>query len=112
LPRFDFQLIFVLTARMTTCEELTKNKADLKRILELFSTLHTSSTPAAVLLPWFPSPARKKTREATTELFTILCTYVEARRKAEPTSEAIDVLIAEGESTQSIADVSFALNIV
>ena len=99
-----------MTARMAACEDLTKNEADLKRILELLSILFTSSTPTAVLLPWFPSPARKATRKATTELFNMFCTYVEARRGAEPTSESIDVLIAEGETNQSIADVSFAQN--
>jgi hypothetical protein len=44
---------------------------------------------------------------ATTELFTMLRTYVDNRRKAEPTSDAIDVLIADGETTQVIVEVSF-----
>jgi cytochrome P450 len=95
-----------MTARMTTCHDLTKNEADLKKIEEQFMTLIASSTPASLLLPWFPSPARKKGKHANTNLYTIFYTYVEIRRHAEPTSDAIDVLIAEGETTQNIVGVS------
>jgi len=95
-----------MTAHITTCRDLTKNEADLKKIKELFMTLQTSATPTSLLLPWFPSPARKAGKEATTELFTILYTYVEARRYAGPTSDAIDILIAEGETTQNVVGVS------
>jgi sterol 14-demethylase len=91
---------------MATCHDLTKNEADLKKIGELFLTLQTSATPASLLLPWFPSPARRTGKKATTELFTMIYTYVETRRHAEPTADAIDVLIADGETTQNIVGVS------
>ena len=51
-------------------------------------------------------------KEATTELFTMLYTYVETRRDAELTSDAIDVLIAEGETTQNIVGVSAAVEVL
>jgi len=95
-----------MTARMATCRDLTKNEGDLKKVGELFMTLQTSATPTSLLLPWFPSPARKTGKQATTELYTVLCNYVEARRRAqELTSDAIDVLIADGETTQNIVGV-------
>jgi len=94
-----------MTARMITCNDLAKNEADLKKISDIFMALQTSATPAALLLAWFPSLARRLAKEATTELFTALQTYIENRRDAEPTSDAIDVLIAEGETTQSIVEV-------
>jgi len=99
-----------MTARMTTCHDLTKNEADLKRIGELFMTLQKSATPTSMLLPWFPSPARKTGKGAATEMFTMLHAYVETRRDAEPTSDAIDVLIAEGETTQNIVGVGSSTN--
>ena len=95
-----------MIARMTTCRDLTNNEADLKKIGELFMTLQTSTTPVSLLLPWFPSPARKTGKQATLEMYTTLYSYVEARRDAEPTSDAIDVLIADGETTQNIVGVS------
>jgi hypothetical protein len=95
-----------MTARLGTCNDLAKNEADLKRILELFSILQKNATPASLLLPWFPSRARKSVKKASVELFTMLCTYVEKRRNAAPTSDAIDVLIADGEATQIAVEVS------
>ena len=95
-----------MTARMTTCRDLVKNEADLKKIGELFMTLQNSTTAVSLLFPWFPSPARTTGKQAAVELYTMLCTYVETRRGAEPTSDAIDLLIAEGETTQNIVGVS------
>ena len=95
-------------ARTTTCDSLARNDADLEKIGGLFSILQKSATPASLLLPWFPSPARRRRQAATTELFKTLYTYVEKKRRAEPTSDSIDVLIADGESSQSIARVSLA----
>jgi len=101
-----------MTARMATCHDLIKNEADLKRIGELFVTLQTSTTPASLLFPWFPSSARKTRKQAATEMCTLLYKYVETRRHAEPTSDAIDILIAEGGTTQKIVEVSPGLEVV
>jgi hypothetical protein len=98
--------------RMSACRDLVKNGADIKKIKELFLTLQTSATPTSLLLPWFPSPARKRAQRASTDLFTMLCDYIETRRHAEPTSDAIDVLIADGETTHNIAMVSPAPKVV
>ena len=99
-----------MTARMTTCRDLTKNGTDLRKIKELLMTIHTNSTPVSCLLPWFPGPARKSIDRATTELHTMLRTYIEARRYAEPTSDAIDVLIAHGDIDLGITGVSSGLD--
>ena len=100
-----------MTAHIVTCHDLTKNKADLKKLGELFLTLQTSATPTSLLLLWLPSPARKAGKEATTKLFMILYTYVKTRRHVEPTRDAIDVLIADGETTQGIVGVSSTLRV-
>ena len=93
---------------MSTCRDLTANDADLVKMEKLLVTLQTGDTPTALILPWFPSPARVKLLMASIKIFLMLRKYVEARRRAEPTSDAIDVLIAEGGSTQDIAKVSFS----
>ena len=100
-----------MIARMTTCRDLTDNEADAKKIGELFMTLQTNTTPVSLLFPWFPSPARKTTKQASTDMYTILYTHVETRRHAEPTSDAIDVLISDGETTQNIVGVSPGLGV-
>jgi len=95
-----------MTAQLIACRDLAKNEADLKRIRELITTFQTSATPASLLFPWFPSPSRKAKKDATTELFTTLYTYVEARRRAELTNDAMDILIADGETTERIVTAS------
>jgi cytochrome P450 len=97
-----------MTASILTCDELAKNETDLKKIAELLVTLQSSATPTSLLLPWFPSTARKEKRQANTILYTMLYAYVEARRRAEPTTDAIDVLIAEGDANHSIISVSLS----
>ena len=69
-------------------------------------TLQTSVTPVPLLLPRSPSPARKAVIQATTDMYTMLCIYIKTRRHAELTSDAIDMLIAEGETSQNIVGVS------
>ena len=56
------------------------------------------------MVPGFP---RKLGKAATTEFFVMIRTYVEARRHAEPTSDPIDLLIAEGETADAIVEVRF-----
>jgi len=101
-----------MTVRMTTCRDLAGNETDLKKIGELFLTLQTSATPTSLLFPWFSSPARKTGKEATTEMYTTLYTYVESRRQAELTSDAIDFLIADGDTNQNIVAVSPAWKVL
>ena len=95
-----------MTARRTTCRDLTRNGDDLRKLKELFMIIHTDPTPVSCLMPWFPGPARKSINRATTELYSLLLNYIEARRHAVPTSDAIDVLIADGETDQRIIGVS------
>lgn len=97
-----------MTARMASCQDLTNNEADMKRIEKLFMDLQSSATPISLMVSWFLSPAKMSGMLATTELFTMIRGYVDKRRLAEPTSDAIDVLIADGETTQVIVEVSSA----
>ncbi|KAJ7086226.1 cytochrome P450 [Mycena epipterygia] len=85
-----YKLVFQVTVRMASCREL-------------YWTLEKSATLIAILLPWFPSPARKARERATAELFVILHSYVDLRRNAAvPSSDPIDVLLAEGTPTDAI----------
>ena len=95
-----------MTARISTCNDLASNEADLKKLGGQFMTLQTSVTPTSLILPWFPSPARRTVKQVNTEMFTMLYAYIETRRHAELTGDAIDIMIADGETTQNIIWVS------
>lgn len=95
-----------MTVRMATCAELSDNVKEIERIQGLYWTLEKSATPTALLLPWFPGRAKKAKEVATRELFLKLKYYVDLRREAKvPTTDAIDILIGQGQSTPDIIQV-------
>ncbi|KAF8816057.1 cytochrome P450 [Phlegmacium glaucopus] len=106
-----YDLVFQMTVRMATCAELSDNFKAIEEIQALYWTLEKSATPTALLLPWFPGPAKKRKEQATKDLFMKLHEYVDLRRNAAvPSSDAIDVLLAEGLSNVDI--VGFVLAVI
>jgi sterol 14-demethylase len=96
---------------MASCTELAADFKTVEEIQELYWQLEKSATPTALLLPWFPGPAKKRKERVTKALYTKLHDYVELRKNADvPSSDAIDVLLAKGESTSEI--VQFVLSVI
>jgi len=95
-----------MTVRLATCQELAENKDDIERLTQHYWDLEKSATPMALLLPWFPSRAKKAQKNSTRALFTLLYKYVDLRRKAPvPSSDPIDTLIAYGDTNEAIVGV-------
>ncbi|KAJ7181463.1 cytochrome P450 [Mycena crocata] len=106
-----YKAVFQVTVRMASCSELADDAAVVSQLSELYWLLEKGTTPVSVLLPWFPSPARKAREKATAELFGLLYGYVERRRTAAvPSSDAFDVLISQDTSTEVI--VGFVLRTI
>lgn len=105
-----YGLAVQMTVRMATCEELAKNQEDIKHLMQHYQDIDESATPVNVLLPWFPSQARKAQGKATRALFTLLQKYVDLRRKAAvPSSDPIDTLMAHGDTDESIVGASMGI---
>ncbi|KAG6860941.1 hypothetical protein C0995_005771 [Termitomyces sp. Mi166 len=101
-----YELVFQMTVRLATCRELSEDKEAISQLARHYWELEKSATPFALLFPWFPCPAKKAKQEATQNLYDLLSEYVNRRRKAtERTTDAIDVLIAEGDSDDAIIGV-------
>jgi len=106
-----YELVFQMTVRLATCRELSEDKEAISQLARHYWDLEKSATPVSLLFPWFPGQAKKAKKEATQKLYNLIAGYVDIRRKApEPTSDAIDVLIAAGDSNESI--VGFVLGTV
>lgn len=106
-----YDLVFQMTVRMATCQELAENKDDIERLTQHYWDLEKSATPVALLLPWFPSRAKKAQKNSTRALFTLLYKYVDLRRKAPvPSSDPIDTLIAYGDNNEAI--VGFIMGVI
>ena len=100
------KLVFQMTVRMASCDELAKNVEEIEKIQELYWILEKSATPTALLLPWFPGRAKKAKEVATRELYMKFNHYVDLRREAKvPTTDAIDILIGQGHSNPDIIQV-------
>lgn len=96
-----------MTVRMATCTELSENIEAVEEMQALYWTLEKSATPASLLLPWFPGPAKKRKDKATKELYMKLWDYVELRRNAAvPSSDAFDLFLEKGLTTAEIVGVS------
>jgi len=96
-----------MTVRMATCQEMAADKQTIADLRRHYFDIEQNTTPASVLLPWFPSPARKKKTKATLELYLLIKKYVTMRREAKTSSsDAIDFLIANGDSDGLIIRVS------
>ena len=96
-----------MTVRMTSCAELAADPKALEDIQKLYWQLEKSCTPTAMLLPWFPGPAKKRKERVTKALYTKLHDYVDLRKDAAvPSSDTIDVLLGQGVPTSEIVQVS------
>ena len=93
---------------MASCDELATDFKAIEEMQELYWQLEKSATPTALLLPWFPGPAKKRKERATKELYTRLHDYVDLRKNATvPSPSAIDVLLGQGVPTPEIVAVSY-----
>ena len=105
------QLVFQMTVRMATCRELADDKQAIQDARKHYFDIEQSSTPVSVLFPWFPGPAKKLKKKVTRELYLLIKKYVTMRRETKiPSSDPIDLFIANGDSDEDIISVS-ALNL-
>jgi len=96
-----------MTVRMATCEELSNDRKAIDNLTRSYWTLEKSATPVALLLPWFPSSAKKAQEKSTIALYTLINDFVQLRRKSPvPSTDPIDILIGQGNSDETIVGVS------
>jgi sterol 14-demethylase len=96
---------------MASCRELASDLPTLTEFQRHYWILEKSATPTALLLPWFPGPAKRAKEASTKALFTILTDYIEKRKKAPvPSSDGIDLLLGQG--IDNISIISFVLTVI
>ncbi|EGN92897.1 hypothetical protein SERLA73DRAFT_172564 [Serpula lacrymans var. lacrymans S7.3] len=74
-----YELIFQTTVRSLSCAELADDPAIVARLKKLYDKLDSGTTPATVLLPWFPGPSMIKKLLATKEIYDIVVRAIDAR---------------------------------
>lgn len=107
LKHFLAQLVFQMTVRMATCKELAEDPDSIDRLAKHYWDLEKSATPVHLLLPWFPGTAKRQNKTSTTNLYNLINSYVQLRRNSPvPSMDAIDLLIAHGDTDTTIIGVS------
>ncbi|KAJ6473585.1 cytochrome P450 [Mycena vitilis] len=77
-----YELIFQTTVRSLSSSEISDDAALVARLKTLYDRLDTGTTPATVLLPWFPTPAMIKKLWATKQIYDIVVGAIDARQKS------------------------------
>ncbi|EPQ52237.1 cytochrome P450 [Gloeophyllum trabeum ATCC 11539] len=101
--RFDpfervYDLVFQTTVRSLTCVEIADDAAVVARLKHLYGRLDSGTTPATVLLPWFPSPAMVKKVWATKQIYDILMGAINARiQSGVPRNDTLQILLDYGD---------------
>ncbi|QRV80112.1 cytochrome P450 family protein [Ceratobasidium sp. AG-Ba] len=109
-----YSMVFQLTVRAAACREIADSIEDCKRMEKLYWQVEKGSTPTSVLLPWFPSPARRLKTKATTEIYYWFDAIIKARKeenrreedtlhvRKKPRGKFAPVLMDMGDSTADI----------
>jgi len=75
----------------------------MSRLAKYYWDVEKNTTAITVLLPWFPSSAKRAKKKATTALYDMLLSYIDLRRKVStPSLDAIDLFISQGISDYNI----------
>jgi sterol 14-demethylase len=102
-----YKIVFQLTMRAVGCDDIAEDPALLKKTLSLYETIDSSTTPATVIFPWFPTPALIKRTVAGARLYMMLQKIAERRRKNNVRGEdALQFLLDQGDTMDKIIAVS------
>jgi hypothetical protein len=74
--------LFQCTIRSLSCSEIADDSVLVARLKQLYDKLDEGTTPATVLLPWFPTFAMLKKLWATKEIYEIVVRAINAREQS------------------------------
>lgn len=98
-----YAMVFQLTIRAASCKEVADDPEAVKKVTKLYWDAEKGSTPTSVLLPWFPSAARKRKLKATQDLFMLFKQHVDDRKATGRVEEdPMQSLIDAGDGANDI----------
>ena len=102
-----YRIVYQLTMRIAACDEIASNQALLDKTLKLFETIGDTATPLSIMYNWMPVPAKFRRLYAGVQLYTIIKSVADARRKEERSEDdALQFLIDHGDDIFKITTVS------
>lgn len=108
-----YKIVFQLTMRTVGCNEIANDLALLAKTLNFFEIIEQSSTPAGVIFPWLPTPAKLRRMYAGGNLYMIFQRIVNERKRTGTRDEdALQFMIDHGDDVRKIIGVRPAAVIV
>ena len=105
-----YRIVYKLTIRLAACNEIANNEALLDKTLKLFETIGDTATPLSIMYNWMPVPSKFRRLSASIQLYTVIKSIVDARRKEERTEDdAQQSLIDHGDDIFKITTVSILI---
>lgn len=93
--------------RTVGCNEIADNPILLAKTLSYFETIEQSGTPAGVIFPWLPTPAKLKRIYAGGSLYMMFQRIVNERKKTgKRDDDALQFMIDQGDDIKKIIGVS------
>jgi hypothetical protein len=102
-----YKIVFQLTVRTVGCNEIADNPILLAKTLRFFEIIGQSGSPAGVVFPWLPTPAKLKRIYAGGNLYMIFQRIVnERKRTGKRDDDALQFMIDQGDDVRKIIGVS------
>jgi hypothetical protein len=102
-----YKVVFQLTMRTVGCNEIANDPRLQAKTLGFFETIQRSATPAGVIFPWLPTPAKLKRTYAGAALYMMFQGIVNKREKTGRREEdALQFMIDQGDDVTKIISVS------
>jgi hypothetical protein len=103
-------VVFQFTVRALSCAELADDREAVARLHALYETLDRGNTPAAVLLPWLPSPAAISNTWTSKKIYDTLLNVVRQRQTSIaqgslPANDTLQMLLDEQTAPELIVGV-------
>jgi hypothetical protein len=98
-----YKIVFQLTMRTVGCNEIANDPRLLAKTLSCVETIAQSATPAGVIFPWLPTPAKLKRTYAGGSLYMIVQGVVNERKRTRKREEdALQFMIDQGDDVTQI----------
>lgn len=98
-----YELVFQVTVRSLSCSEIADDAILVARLKRLYDQMDSGTTPATVILPWFPSPGMISKLMATKAIYDIIIRAVDSRTQSGiAKNDTLQMLIDAGDDRMMI----------
>ena len=101
-----YRMVFKFTMRTVACYEIADDPATLEKTLRLYEKVEATATPASIMFPWLPTPAKFMRFYYGSQLYLIFKRVVDDRKKNDRREDdALQYLLDQGDTLTDVITV-------